>query len=169
MWFKYPIIILLFWLLAILQNSFFAYFSTNLIFILFFVIIFFENKKSYNMGFWVTIISGFFLDIFLPSYFGISIISLLIIYFLEKLTIHFLKDSQNKSPIFYFIPLFLICFIVYNSTLTLFALLLNFQFNFLLNIGIFSLFINLVISCAGFYIYDKFIRKGRREDQLKLL
>ena len=124
MWFKYPIIILTLFVAALLQISFLPYFNVmgyfpNMIFIIFFTLIFFEAKKEYDLGFVVSLAAGFFLDIILPSYFGISIISLLIVYSFKKIAMHFLKENPDEFSVFYFIPLFLICFISYNSLLYL--------------------------------------------------
>ncbi len=160
---------------AILQSSFFPSLSIlgnipNLVFILFFIIIFFEGKNDYDLGFWSAIIAGFFLDNLILSYFGVAIVSLLVIYFLEKLTMHFIKEQQSKTLIVFFASLFLISYIVFNFTVYVFSVLIDFQFNFSFDSStIYLLFYSLVIACFGFYIYKFFIKKYKDEKQLKLL
>ena len=173
LWVKFLIIALLFFFFSIFQNSFLPYFnimgtSLNLVFILFFILIFFEDKYEYVQGFFLAIIAGFFLDTFLPFYFGIAIGSLLLIYFLKKLITHFLKESQDKYPIFYFIPLFSTCFIAYSTLLYVSSILLHLQFIFWANI-LMGLIYNLVFACAGFYIYKKVSNVFSKDRQLKLL
>src|SRR3989344_7230957 len=105
MWFKYPIIVLLFLVATLLQTSFLPYFSVmgnilNLVFILFFILIFFtclqKTKKSHtdDNGIFISIIAGFILDALSPFYFGVSIVALLIIYFGIKTVFYFLKERQ---------------------------------------------------------------------------
>ena len=76
---KYTITTILFFVLSLIQSSFLPFFSIvgqipNLVFILFYVILFFDNRGE---SFFWAILVGFLLDVFMPSYFGISIISLL--------------------------------------------------------------------------------------------
>ncbi len=172
MWLKYAIIFFLFFIFTIIQASFLPYFNIkgsliNLNFILFFILIFFESKNEYKIGFFTVIIDGFFLDLFLPFYFGISIISLLVVYFLEKFTIHFLKEGQDKYPLSYFIPIFSISFIFYNILLYLLLMLFHLSFNLGFNTVI-SLIYNLFFAVIGFYIYKKIANKNIADNQLKL-
>lgn len=174
------IIILSFYFFAVVQNSFLPYFNLigvipNFIFILFFILIFFKNKNEYAEGFFIAILAGFFLDILSPFYlpagrqvFGVSIIFMLIVYFLEKFTVHFLKEGMDKYPIFYFIPLFLICFLFFNIFSYLFLILLNFGFSIKWDIIFVSLY-NLIFALPSFYFYKKFINKNNQDNQLKLL
>src|SRR3989344_5017254 len=97
MWFNYPIIVLFFYILSLLQISFLPHFSIlgitpNLVFILFFILIFFGKPDEYHQGIFFAFIAGFILDAFSPFYFGLSILSLLAIYFFMKLAIYFLKE-----------------------------------------------------------------------------
>lgn len=173
-WLKYLIITLLFFLFAIVQNSFLPYFSIfasvpNLVFILFFILIFFEARHEYNFGFWVAIIAGFLLDVFLASHLGTSIVFLLIIYFLEKIIVHFLKERQDGFSIFYFMPLFLICLLFYDILWYAFSVVFALSISFTLDVTIlFNLIYNTGIACLGFYIYKKFIKQSIQNNQLKL-
>ena len=169
-WIKYIIITLLFFCFALLQNSFFPYFNIlgatpNLVFVLFFILICFEPPAQPE-GFFTAIIAGFFYDIFLPSFFGFSIIAFLVIYFLNKSAMHFLKDSQEKYRIFYFIPVFSAGFIINNLMLYGFSIIFRFHFNFS-PVLLISLLYSLIFACASFYIYRKF-NPGVPDNQLKL-
>ena len=177
MFFKYPITIFIFFILALFQNSFLPFFNVmgvvpNLIFILFFILTFFGKSNEYNKGFFTAIVAGFFLDLFLPFYFGLSIISLLIVYFLIKIIIYFLRDlpaqtgRQDKYLIFYFLSIFLFSFLVYNvlSSLLFNSFYLKLDFNKTIFV---SFLYNLIFACFGFYIY-KFIKKDSSDNQLKL-
>ncbi len=114
MWLKYPIIIVLFFLLALLQISFLPYFAItgvvpNLVFVLFFILIFFNpniHKNStqqsgineYYEAFFYIIIAGGMLDIFSALNFGTSILFLCVIYFLIRIiTSYFLKIPAEET------------------------------------------------------------------------
>lgn len=174
-WLKYPLIFLLFFISAIIQSSFLFYLNImestpNLIFILFFIIIFFESQNEYNLGFFTAIIAGLFLDIHFSFYFGISIISLLIIYFLKKIAAHFFEEGNKKFSLFYFIPLFLISFLLYGAIMYLFSLLLKSQSHFIFDSNaLFYVLYNLIVAIVGFYPYRRFIKDNVDENQLKLL
>ena len=156
---EYIVIFFLFYIFAILQNSFFVHFNffgavPNLVFILFYLLAFFSTKKrNYSATWEVTfyaIAAGLFLDVFSSAYFGISIILLLIIGILSKKVQSMLQESSNdKFPITYFLPLFLISWMVYDFTK---GLALN-QFVFPSIAGIIY---NLGTATIGFYIYRKF-------------
>lgn len=121
MWFKYIIIVFLFYLLAILQNSFFVHFNLfgatpNLVFILFFLLVFFEkNNASYKIIFYA-LFAGLFSDFFLSTYFGASIIIFLLIGFSVKKIQTLLKERENNQfPLIYFLPLFLVFLVLHIS------------------------------------------------------
>ena len=170
MWFKYLLITLIFYIFTLLQISFLPYVTMinlmpNFIFTLFFILIFFDEK---NERFFTALIAGFFLDLLLPFYFGVSIISILVIYFLHKLINYFFKKDQNKYLIFYFITIFSISFILYNLLLYLFSIIFHFGFILGWNIMM-SLIYNLIFAIIGFYTYKKFVKQNDPENQLKLL
>lgn len=194
MWLKYPIIIFVFFTLVLMQNSFLPYFSVegvipNVVFILFFILIFFEKRNEYyeehriplfivklwqSEGLFTSVIAGFFLDLLSPSYllggrqfFGMSIISLLIIYFLTKTVVYFLIEKQDKYFIFYFLSVFLFSFFIYTVLLSFFSNYFYFKLYF--NKAIFVSFLyNLIFTYCSFYIYKKFIEKDNFNNQLKL-
>lgn len=116
---KYPIIILVFYLLAILQNSFLPHFNLfgampNIVFIAFFLLLFFSLPNSLEHIFY-SLTAGFFLDVFSNTYFGLSMISLFLIGFLTKKIQSLLKNIPgNDDPFIYFLPLFAVFFVFYS-------------------------------------------------------
>ena len=170
--FKYVIIFLLFFIVSLLQVSFFPYFnilgaSPDLVFILFFILIFSaQENENYDVLFFA-ITAGFFSDILLLSYFGLSMVSFLAAYCFKKLIVHFMKEARNKYLVFYFIPVFSACFVLHRFVLYVFSIFLHFEFNFGSTIFI-SLMYNLVFACIGFYAYRKAAHLGNTNRQLKL-
>lgn len=173
MWLKYPVIILIFLIAALLQASFLPYFSIitvtpNILFILFFIIIFLKKEREYYYELFVVISAGFFMDIFSNSYLGVSIISLFILYLLIQLTQYLFKERQNEYFIGYFIISFLGYFLAYN----LLARFLSSPFNLNTNVGTATLvhiFYNLILAIVGFYMYKKIAAFIIKDRQLKLL
>lgn len=153
MWLRLLILFLLFGFLGILQTSFLAHFNIimgstpNLVFILFFLVVFFSARSGPALG-WedilYSVIAGLFLDIFLFSYFGGAIVSLLIIAFILKRLLFLLKKTRDKYPIVYFAPLFVLSLIVFNLS----QVMPRLSWAFLIEIVY-----NLVFALFGFYIY----------------
>lgn len=194
MWLKYPIIIFIFFIASLFQVSFLPHFGImggipDFIFILFFILIFFNppshetsarqrKPNEYYYAFFLVIVAGFFSDVFLPSYFGISMISFLVVYYFKKLIVYFMKEVKDKYFIFYFIPIFSLCFILNAVILYLFSIFLLFlprsgipfvgQFD-LGPIILIRLVYSLVFACIGFYIYEKISNFLNKDRQLKLL
>jgi Fe2+ transport system protein B len=156
MWLKFLLLFLLFGFLEILQNSFLAHFNimgatVNPVFILFFLVVFFsgQNKVSFDWKsvFFSAIIAGFFSDIFLSSYFGTTTVFLLMIAFISKKLISLLKGTKDKYPVVYFIPLFILAFLLFNLL----------QKTFYLNwIFLVEIIYNFIFAMLGYYIYKKF-------------
>lgn len=165
MWIKYLITIILFYLFAVLQNSFFAHFNLfgaapNLVFALFFVLIFFINKNDYYQIAFIAIAAGLFLDVFSYMRFGVSIISLLIIGFLFKKIQSLLQEKKgNDFPFVYFLPLFFVSLMVYDLILRH----IDFNISFLAEI-----IYNLIFVSIIFYVYKKFLQSKIDNRQLKL-
>lgn len=160
MFLRYLTIAVLFFLFSLLQVSFLPYLgvagsSINLVFILFFIVIFFDKNRE---GFFVALIAGFFLDVFLPSYFGISMVVLLLIYLIKEMVVYFLKESREKFSIIYFIIMFSSLLIAYYFLMYFALLAFGFSFNVNRNI-IMSLVINALFAYLGFYIYKNVIRQ----------
>ena len=152
---KYIAISLLFYLFAILQNSFFAHFLLfggflNLVFIFFFIFTFFKNKEiNFDLLFYA-IAAGFFSDVFLDGFFGISIIAFLVISFLLKKVQGILASTQDAHPVVYFIPLFIVCFLCYKILAILFSLNLGFTLQIF-----WELIYNAVVATIVFLIFKK--------------
>ncbi len=120
MWLKLSAITVLFYFLALAQNSFFVQFNIlgavpNFIFILFFILVFFspsEKLYSWEILFY-SFIAGFFTDIFSYSYFGSSFVIFLTTSLLIKKIFNSLRQKRGKYPIDYFVLIFIITFVVY--------------------------------------------------------
>jgi len=170
MWKKLLVIILLFYLFALLQNSFLAHFGLfgavpNLVFILFFILAFFSARGGPAFSwedFFYAAAAGFFLDVFSYTYLGPSIILLIIIGLVFKKIQSLLKNKEDKYPFIYFLFLFLISFLVYSLFFSLYLYLLEpgkIPMNFGIK-AIFSTIYNLFIASIFFFIYKKFNEKG---------
>jgi rod shape-determining protein MreD len=170
MWKKVLIIILIFYLFALLQSSFLVHFNPygitlNLVFILFSLLVFFEGPKGHpgnsSQILFLSVTAGFFLDIFSYTYIGPSIVAFIIIGFLLKKTQSLLKNREDNRPFVYFLPLFLIFFIVYEILLMLFLhfidsshALISFDLKFAGGI-----IYNSLIASVLFFIFKRFFKK----------
>ena len=160
--YKILAIILFFYFLTLLQSSFLNHFSIlgiipNLVLILLCLVGFFEKPHKY-LGVFSALAAGFFLDVFSKSFFGISILSMVIVYFFIKELINILRDTVQKYSIFYFIPIFIISVILYDFLFALFSyfsihsILLTFAGYALLV----KIFYNLVFATIGFCLFKKY-------------
>jgi rod shape-determining protein MreD len=150
---KYPIIIFLFYLLAVLQNTFFARFNLfsvipNFVFTFFFLLVFFSEIKEALFG---ALIAGFFTDLFSSSRFGIFILLFVAIGFLAKKMQSLLKEKKDAYPLFYFLALFLFWFIIYE------LLFLVGGGMFLAKKFVLETASNLLLASFAFYIFKFFI------------
>jgi hypothetical protein len=115
---------------------------------------FFGEPKE-NLGIFGAIFGGFFLDIFSNSFLGLSIGGLLIVSFFIKYSLYILKETPEKYPLRYFLPLLFFSIIFYD-------LFLNFTFYFLnslpFQLGLSTLIkivYNLTLGFLFFYFYKK--------------
>lgn len=162
MQYKILILVLFFYLFTLFQNSFLANFSIygvvpNFVLILVCLLSFFEKPHEY-FGLFSVLIAGFFLDIFSSSFLGASILSLIIIYFFIKKTIHLLWDISKKYSIFYFIPIFIFSVILYDFFFGLFFYFSNYS-GFLfprVSILLIRITYNLIFAIIGFYLVHKY-------------
>jgi len=170
------VIIVSFYILAILQNSFFSHFTIlgtapNLIFSLFFCLVFFSlptqvfaNDKRINVYYQIifyAIIAGLFSDIFFSTYLGPSIILFTAIGILIKKTQLLLRVGRDNYPFSHFIFLFLIYFILYQSLFMMYICFIDplhipVDFNFKI---ILSAFYSLFLSLLGFWSIKKYVKK----------
>lgn len=165
MWYKPIVITVLFYLFAIMQNSFFAHFSLfgtvpNLVFIFFFTLIFFIGKNNYFQIIFIAIIAGLLLDIFSNMHFGTSIILLLVIGLAFKKIQSILQvKKSNDFPFVYFLALFSAMLIIYD--LALFRA--SFNLIFLAEIAY-----NIIFATFAFHAYKKLLQPGADGRQLRL-
>jgi len=168
LWLKSLVIFVLFYFFAILQNSFFIFFNPwgaipNLVFIFFFLLVFFNDENKYYYIIFCSLIAGLCLDVFSDAYFGISVLLLIIIGFLIKKTQSSLVDLGDSHPISYFLPIFLVSFIVYDLLLKAYFYFLNpshivsdFGLSFFV-----SIIYNFIIAIIAFLAYKKFIESKK--------
>ncbi len=173
MWFKYPAIVMLFFIVSLLQVSFLPYFSImtftpNVISIIFFIIIFLKREKEYYYELFIIVIAGFCLDIFSNYYLGLSIISLFILYSLIQLIHYLFKERQNTHLLAYFMVSFLFYFMAHGLLVQLLSNPFTMEFN-LGSITLIEVFYNLVLAVAGFFVYKKIQSLASKDRQLKLL
>lgn len=117
---KELLLLLIFYLLALLQTSFLprltsAAFSIYLIFITIFFLIFFNSRENWFLP---VFFGGFFLDVFSGGIFGLKTLSLL----LTALFLKFLLSFFSRRDFFWFIFIFLTSFIFYNFSFFLFQI-----------------------------------------------
>lgn len=164
MWFKYPILAVIFFVLALAEASFFSYFNLfgaglKIIFILFILLIFFREKYNYFDGLLIAIILGFFADVFSVSFFGSYVVSFLIISFFMTKFLNNLKETEDKYPIYYFILFFVLFFIFNELFLDLISYFIynlwptSFSWIFLIKIVY-----NLFFAIVGFYVFKRFFK-----------
>jgi len=161
-WIKYLIVVLIFYLFAILQSSFFAHFNLfgavpNLVFIFFILLVFFERKRNIAAFVFYSVAAGIFLDISSSSILGISVVFLLIVGSLLKIARSFFREGNDKYSFLYFLGLFLTSFLIY-VFLTELYFYFSKPFNALINLNwkIFAdITYNLFFSVVFFLIYKK--------------
>jgi hypothetical protein len=164
MWFKYPLLILFFILLALAQVSFLSRLSIagNLVFVLFFLLVFFEKPSHYIQGVAATMAAGILLDIFGSFAFGPAIVSLFCVYSLIKLTGYFLRERQGNYLFLYFMSMFLVSLALYDLLYALgissFHSTITFNLTYALGLAC-----NAILASAGFLLYPY-----RKPKQLKL-
>ena len=161
-------IIILIYVFAVAQNSFFAHFSImgiapNLVLIFYFLVIFFSTQNefySWENYFWA-VYTGLLLDVFSHNNLGTSVILLLIIMYLVKKSLQLLWERSKKYSIIYFVNLFIVSLIFY----WFFSKLDDFIIDWRIFI---VLAYNLALAVLGFFVFEKLkIFKGK-ERQLKL-
>ncbi|MBU2539830.1 rod shape-determining protein MreD [Patescibacteria group bacterium] len=163
MFYKPLILIVFFYFISLIQNSFLVHFSIfgvipNLVLILVCLFIFFEKTQTYY-GLVSAVIGGFFLDIFSGSFIGISTLSLIIIYFLIKEILCHLKDIPSKYLFLYFIIVLIFTMLFYELFFGLSSIFLNHSFPIYFGVCAFLVRIiyNLIIGLVFFYIFKRIL------------
>ena len=166
---KFAVIFFLFWIFALLQNSFFAHLSffgavPNFVFIFFFTLVFSASRSGPAQSREIILYSlagGFFLDAFSDTYFGTSMVALMLAGFLAKEAQKLLRPKQNdRAPFIYFLPVFIFSLIIYDLLLSL-ANRVPVWAYFKWNFGA-EIICNLAVASAAFWIYKKFCN-GKNE------
>lgn len=122
-WYSYIIIAGLFYVLVLLQNSFFAQFSLwgatpNLVFSLFILLCFFAREDQVLSIIFYAFIAGLLLDIFSLSLIGVSVVLFLVIGLSIKKFQTLLLESRTQSTFLYFFSVFLFSFLTYKIVLS---------------------------------------------------
>lgn len=176
MWIKILISAILFYFIALLQNSFFVYFNIfgavpNFIFIFFFFLVFFSKKKGYYETIFYSLTAGFFSDIFSPFKMGISIALLLMIGVLIKKVILTLREREEKYPLIYFVAIFTASFLAYCVSMEIYLCILSqcqilsiFSASFLT-----EFFYTLFFAALIFLLCKKFLKNKKDSLQTGLL
>ena len=89
----------LFYFLILLQESFFIHFFPylpNIVLVIICLINLFEERKD-SFGIYLSLIGGFFLDVFSESFFGFYVITLLLISFFIKIVLKNYVQFNLKS------------------------------------------------------------------------
>ncbi len=170
---KYAVIVLLFFLCAILQVSLLPYVSItgavpNLLFIVFFAALFFQKKQDVTFGFTMAVVAGFLLDIITPLRFGVSIVILLAVYFIYRGLIRFFQEADANTLIWYFLGIFLALFLVYYALLYVASKLIASPIQTgASTVGVLAY--SLVLAAVIFFVWQTFFGKRPEDNQLKLL
>jgi len=162
MWKKALFIVVLFYLLTLLQNSFFAHFSffgttPNLVFIFFFILAFFVKIGREYQIIYFAALAGVLLDISSNKYLGPSILILLLLGYLLKRMQFSLINRQDGYPFLYFIVLFAAFFLIYFFLGAIIQNFTNLKSVFtLLDLRLLArLIYNLAFAIIGFFIVKK--------------
>jgi rod shape-determining protein MreD len=147
-----------------LQSSFLVHFNLfgavpNLVFILFFLTIFFTKERINYTTIIYAVVAGLFLDIFSYTPLGLSIVLLLIISYLEKNIQNYLKEGKDNYPLTYFLPIFLIFFVLYNILVMIFLRFID-SSRIAINFGpsfLGAIIYNLFFATIGFWVFKKLI------------
>ncbi len=169
---KFAISLMLFFVLASVQASFFPYFAIagavpNLVFALFFTLIFFEPKRQVGTGFFAVAAAGILQDMVLGSYFGICTACLLAVYGLRKAIAYFLKEADGQYVAFNGMGTFAACFLLYQVLLYGFSMIIDIQAPINMQTLV-SLVYTLLFALVGFFIYKNLFREKAEVNQLKL-
>ncbi len=139
----------------------------NLVFMVFFLALFLSGKNNYQWHFFIAVTAGVFLDVIGSRYFGISSVALLILYGVNLAIWRFFQQTQGQHQIFYFAGLFFGSLLLYDGLLYLASIIFSFSFELGLQTFI-GLCYSLIVACAAFFLYQKFLGKDFDKNQLKL-
>lgn len=182
MWKKLLIAVALLYLAVLMQSSFFAHYSLmgqspDLVFILFFCFVFFLpiKKTSLATPSWLyqTVFlagySGFLHDIFFSCLLGPSIVIFLVIGLSVKKIQSSLSNKRGLYSFAYFIPLFIISFVIFTLLISVLSFFLTTRTAILISASgiVYSLIYDLLFAVLFFYGYKKII--GANKNSKKYL
>lgn len=162
MWQKPFIIIFLFYLFALLQNSFFVHFSffgliPNLIFIFFFSLVFFLKKERGYQVIYYSALAGLLLDMYSGTFIGPAILILMVLGFMLKKMQSSLKSMDDNYPFGYFSSLFLLFYAGFRVLIMLYLQFIDpLHISFILNFNfLIEIIYNSVIASVFFYVLKR--------------
>jgi len=157
--------VFLLFFLVLIQTSFLVHFdisgvNLNLVLIAVVLVNFFERPWR-KRGLVVAAIGGFYLDLFSDFRIGVSVLTLFILALLIKRILRSLKEEN----ILYFIPLFILIFILYGFLLILFGSIAGLTLPSALcfnKLKVLELAYNLAGGTFGFYLVKLCLKVLRR-------
>lgn len=156
------IVILLFYFFAVLQSSFFAYFTffgviPNLVFNFFILVLFFSVKKAVSPVIIYAICAGFFLDILYGTPFGVCILTTLLIGLVGKKMQRSFLEERDLFPLSHFVLMYLFSLFVFQFIILMYGRFLSPQhINIILDFRfLFGVMYNLAVAVGMFYLYKK--------------
>ena len=169
------VISLIFYVLSLLQNSFFWHFSLmgtvpDLVFIFFSLLVFFCKKNNYYEILIYSVIAGLLSDVFSASPVGVSVVIYTIIGFLMQKAHTMLTENKGLYPLSRFLPLWFFSYLSYLfvAKFIISGLILKQE---TVNWGtdiIWLVIYNLVIAIAGYYACAKWLPLKSKNRQLPL-
>ncbi len=165
------LLLIIFFAAAIIQASFLPLFAVfgavpNLLFIIFFLVIFFEPQQQYQTGFFAAIVAGLLSDVY-GTYFGVSVVIFLLVYFFKKAVGHFMKESSGKTVSNYML-LFVICLVLHIILFSL-ASLVAAAPSVIAFSTVIAILYSALVAVVGFYIARALFFAKEPDNQLKLL
>jgi len=157
--YKYILIVLAFYFISLIQNSFLSHFivfgvTPNLLLALVCLNTFLDESQSCS-GLVSAISAGAFLDILNGSFLGVSILAMLLVCLFIRKTLVYLIDFPIEYSILYFIPILAISSVLYmfivNLLFCLFSWSIFLSFNIWAILG--EVFLNVILGVIGFYSF----------------
>ena len=162
MWQKYLPAVLIFFILAVMQNSFFSHFAffgstPNLVFIFFILLVFFSGRHSSGEIIIYSFLGGFFADIYSYNFLGTSAILFMLSGFLAKKAQNSLLTASGETSFEYFAPIYAGAFVFFLAISWALGNITNIkQVNLVFDMRFFALLIyNFLSAVAGYFIFKK--------------
>jgi len=157
--YKYILLVVVFYFISLIQNSFLAHFGIlgvvpNFLLVLVCLFTFLDSAHS-RLGVVSAISAGVFLDFLGSSFLGISVLAMISIYFFVRKTLVYLVDFPKEYSILYFIPIIIFATVFYGLIINF----LNFLFSWSISLSfngwaiLFEILLNMTLGVIGFYIF----------------